>query len=146
MREEWPNILFSSVYRTTPMELTDQADFLNAVCRFESNETPTEIFATLQNIEHTLKKSPPFRYGPRTIDLDLLLAGAIIRTEDPILPHPKLHERRFVLEPLIELAGEDVVHPTMQLSLKDLLKKVMGQECRKIDILPSSWNNSLRHS
>ncbi len=116
------------------MEVNDQADFLNAACRFESDETPTEILKKLQKIEKTLKKSPPFRYGPRTIDLDLLLVGEEVRTEDPILPHPKLHERRFVLEPLLELGGGELMHPIFHRTLQSYLPDVKGQECRKTNI------------
>lgn len=104
LRLRWPDTRFSSVYKTAAREVTDQADFLNAVAEIETDESPEAIAQTLQSIEHDLKKAPPFKYGPRTIDLDLLLYGdRTIQTSDLTVPHPRMRERRFVLEPLSEL-------------------------------------------
>jgi len=128
LRTQWPNIRFSSVYRSAPQLVADQPAFLNAVARFETEEDPDTVFRKMQVIEQMLKKDVPYRYGPRTIDLDLLLY------EDPkldapgiVLPHPKMEERRFVLEPLCELTDEPRWH--------EILKKTLDQPCEKTDIV-----------
>ena len=114
------------------MEVAEQADFLNAVARFDTSDTPEVIQRKLQSIEKTLKKSPPFRFGPRTIDLDILLYGEhVIQASMLIIPHPKLHQRRFVLEPLIELGAGEMVHPVWQKPLQDYVKDVQKQKCMK---------------
>jgi 2-amino-4-hydroxy-6-hydroxymethyldihydropteridine diphosphokinase len=134
LRETWPEIRFSSVYRTAPREREDQPEFLNAVAVVETDESPEEIFQTLQEIEHALGKAPPFRYGPRTIDLDLLLYGN--RVQDALaltLPHPRMHERRFVLEPLTELINRTDLHPVLKRSWQELLMQTEKQECTQTD-------------
>lgn len=132
IRREWPSVRFSSVWQTKAMEVTTQADFLNAVAVFDTTDSPEFIHGKLQGIERALKKSPPFRFGPRTIDLDILLYGEqIIQTSDLTVPHPKLHQRRFVLEPLIELGGGEMVHPIQQKRLNDFLPHIIDQECKR---------------
>lgn len=132
IRREWPSVRFSSVWQTKAMEVTTQADFLNAVAVFDATDSPEFIHGKLQGIERALKKSPPFRFGPRTIDLDILLYGEqIIQTSDLTVPHPKLHQRRFVLEPLIELGAGEMVHPIQQKKLNDFLPHIIDQECKR---------------
>lgn len=132
MRTQWPGVRFSSVWQSTAMEVAEQADFLNAVAVFDTTDSPEVIHGKLQGIERTLKKSPPFRFGPRTIDLDILLYGKqIIQTSDLTVPHPKLHQRRFVLEPLIELGAGEIVHPIQQKKLNDFLPHIIDQECKR---------------
>ncbi len=113
------------------MEVADQADFLNAAALFESTESPQEILGKLQAIESTLKKSVPYRYGPRTIDLDIVLMGSLVRKCDPTVPHPKLHQRRFVLEPLMDLDAGEIVHPVLHQKLRDYLIDLQDQHCEK---------------
>ena len=135
LRERWPSIRFSSVYKTKAREREDQGDFLNAVGVFSENEKPEKILLTLQEIEHTLKKNPPYRFGPRTIDLDLLLYGEeIIQSDLLTVPHPRMHERRFVLEPLCELANVTSLHPILGKTWKELLSQRMNQECESTQI------------
>lgn len=117
------------------MDVTDQADFLNAAALFETADTPEEILTKLQAIEHSLKKSVPYRFGPRTIDLDLLLVDYKVTHKDPILPHPRMHERRFVLEPLTELVDPATQHPSLRWSLRELLEKVQDQRCERTEII-----------
>ncbi len=134
LRHQWPKIEFASVYKSKAMEVTDQADFLNTVATFESDESPEDILKHLQEMEQTLKKSVTVRYGPRTIDLDLLLIDDLVRTEDPILPHPKMHERHFVLAPLIELEGPGFMHPTLDISIGQLGRDTAEQACEKVEM------------
>ncbi len=129
LRDHWPAIRFSSVYRTAPVGYTDQPDFLNAVAGFESDETTADVLSRLQQIERQLGKATPFKDGPRTIDLDLLLYGDVMLNEPGLqLPHPRMGERRFVLEPLTELLPEDTGY-------SELLATVKDQELEKTEIV-----------
>jgi 2-amino-4-hydroxy-6-hydroxymethyldihydropteridine diphosphokinase len=98
----------SPIIETEPWGYADQPRFLNAVAEVDTALAPTELLRLLLDVERTLgrERNGP-RYGPRTIDLDLLLYGDV-RLDDPGLqvPHPRLHERLFVLEPLAELAPD----------------------------------------
>jgi 2-amino-4-hydroxy-6-hydroxymethyldihydropteridine diphosphokinase len=96
----------SPLYRSTPVGgPPDQPDYLNAVAALDTALSPDALLAALQKIESAQGRVRNVRWGPRTLDLDLLLYGALIR-DDPrlTLPHPRLHERAFVLYPLYDLA------------------------------------------
>ena len=98
----------SSIIETEPWGYEDQPRFLNAVAELDTELPPRVLLELLLEVERQLgrKRSGP-RYGPRTIDLDLLLYGDEVIDEPGLtVPHPRLHERRFVLEPLAELAPE----------------------------------------
>lgn len=139
LRERYHAIRFSSVYRSAPLHHEEQDDFLNAVARLDADLTPDEIYEFLTHIERHLKKNPPFRFGPRTIDLDLLLYGdsvgdySLPTTHYPlVVPHPRMHERRFVLEPLIELLDPTGIHPVIGQTWKELLDKTLDQKANKL--------------
>ncbi|MEQ1849274.1 MAG: 2-amino-4-hydroxy-6-hydroxymethyldihydropteridine diphosphokinase [Candidatus Peribacteraceae bacterium] len=126
LRQAWPEIEFSSVYTSAPRHITDQPEFLNAVARFETSLSPEVIRQTLDMIEASLGKNITERFGPRTIDLDLLLFGDdTIHTDTLTVPHPRMKERRFVLEPLSELLDAPWV--------QENLRTVRSQECEKTD-------------
>lgn len=96
----------SSLYRSAPRERTDQPDYLNAAVALETELEPRQLLAELKAIERRLGRDPfGHRYGPRLVDLDLLaIEGRCVDDEpDLVVPHPKLAERRFALEPLAEL-------------------------------------------
>lgn len=96
----------SPLYRTTPVGgPSDQPDYLNAVVALDTTLEPDALLTALQEIENAQGRMRTARWGPRTLDLDLLLYGALIR-DDPwlTLPHPRLHERAFVLYPLYDIA------------------------------------------
>ena len=94
----------SSLYRSAPMGYEDQPDFLNCVAKLETTLEPRALLSHLQQIERDLGRARSFQGAPRTIDLDLLLYGSeVIDTPDLAVPHPRMHERAFVLEPLVEL-------------------------------------------
>lgn len=94
----------SHLYETRPWGKTDQPDFLNAVVSFETSLAPRALLALLAEIEDRLGRVRSERWGPRTLDLDLLdLGGAVISEEDLTLPHPRIAERGFVLVPLCEI-------------------------------------------
>ena len=97
----------SSLYRTTPVGLRDQPDFINAVAALDTELTPAALLEELFAIEARFGRQRSVRNAPRTLDLDLLLHGDT-RSDHPamILPHPRMHERAFVLTPLAEIAPE----------------------------------------
>jgi 2-amino-4-hydroxy-6-hydroxymethyldihydropteridine diphosphokinase len=98
-----------------------QGEFLNAAARLETSLSPDEILALLHAIEHQLGRARTVHWGPRTIDLDLLLYDdQIINTPELNVPHPLMHTRRFVLEPAAEIAAE-WIHPVLKQSIADLL-------------------------
>jgi len=101
----------SSLYRTRPWGVTDQPDFLNAVAALQTDLSPIQLLRQLLTIErHQGRQRTGNRWGPRSLDLDLLLYDQLIQTGDELtLPHPRLHERAFVLVPLAELAPELIV-------------------------------------
>lgn len=97
----------SSIYETAPVGYTDQADFLNMVTEIKTELTPIDLLDVCQQIEQGLGRKREIRFGPRTIDLDILIYNHENRkTERLILPHPRMHERAFVLIPLNELNPE----------------------------------------
>lgn len=99
----------SRYYRTEPVGDAEQPEFLNAVAELETVLKPLALLRGMQRIEIELGRArdPDRRWGPRTIDLDLLLFGhAVVREQDLTVPHPRMGERAFVLEPLAELAPD----------------------------------------
>jgi 2-amino-4-hydroxy-6-hydroxymethyldihydropteridine diphosphokinase len=118
----------SGLHETEPIGYRDQPDFLNAVVELETELSPEELLGRLQEIERRLGRRPTFRDGPRTIDLDLLLHGdAVIDRPELRLPHPRMTERRFVLEPLAEIAPE-IVHPVSGLRVSEMLRGLEERE------------------
>jgi 2-amino-4-hydroxy-6-hydroxymethyldihydropteridine diphosphokinase len=121
----------SSVYRTQPVD-AEGPDFLNAVARLRTGLTAHELLSALQGIEAAHGRERPYRNAPRTLDLDLLLYGDdVIHSEALTVPHPRLHERAFVLVPLAELSPEAVVPGRGAVSL--LLAGVAGQRIHRIE-------------
>ena len=127
----------SSVYETEPVGFKDQRFFLNLVAEVETDLFPLLLLGRLQKIELQLgrkRTGPP--NGPRSIDIDILLYGRFtIQSARLVVPHPRLHERRFVLAPLVELAP-DLRHPTMGRTMRELLESLGGQKVRKVDFIP----------
>lgn len=95
----------SSFYETEPMEIREQPWFLNCAVEIETDLTPQQLLARIQSIEAALGRTRAVDKGPRTIDVDILLyGGAQIADDNLQIPHPAIHRRRFVLEPLAEIA------------------------------------------
>ena len=137
-RDDVRVLAVSSVYETAPVGYTDQADFLNIAIGVETTLDAYALLALCQEIEQGLGRVRKIRWGPRTVDLDILLYNNdAILVENLVIPHPRMHERAFVLVPLLEIAPA-VVHPTTgtlyaeEIAVQDggveLWKKVNGVE------------------
>ncbi len=121
----------SPYYETEPQGLPDQPRFVNAVVHLKTDLTPRELLQRLEGIELALGRQRGIKWGPRIIDLDILLYDDIIVKEDTLeIPHPRMHERRFVLEPLCDIAPE-VNHPLLKKTARELLKGLGGEETAK---------------
>jgi len=103
-------IAVSSIIKTAPVGGPSQPDYLNAVCIAESELSASELLGLLQGIEKSLGRVREERWGPRTIDLDLIQYGTILSAANELtLPHPRAHERRFVLEPWFEIEPDAIL-------------------------------------
>jgi 2-amino-4-hydroxy-6-hydroxymethyldihydropteridine diphosphokinase len=123
----------SSFYETEPVEFTQQAWFLNCAVAIETEKSPPELMASLLSIELELGRRRLQRKGPRTIDMDILLFDeSVFESPNLIIPHPAMQQRRFVLEPMAEIAP-DVVHPGLKKTIRELLAGLpRGQVVRKL--------------
>jgi 2-amino-4-hydroxy-6-hydroxymethyldihydropteridine diphosphokinase len=132
----------SLLYETEPIkDGTDPGDgwFLNGVVQLKTDVTPRSLLSVLREIERSLGRDEGNRSGPRTMDLDILFYGSqVIEEADLIVPHPRLHQRRFVLMPLNEL-DPSWVHPTRQRTVAQLLAEVHDEsEVRLVFPQPST--------
>jgi 2-amino-4-hydroxy-6-hydroxymethyldihydropteridine diphosphokinase len=117
----------SSLYETEPIGFREQPPFLNAVIALGTDLSPTELFRELIAIEQDLGRVRTFRNAPRTLDLDVLLMdGLVLEMPELTLPHPRMHERAFVLAPLAEIAP-GVRHPVLDVSMVELLAALQDQ-------------------
>jgi len=125
--EDHPRIKIQSIshfYETEPLTLRGEKQnwYLNCVIKVRTELNPVRLFRIMQDIENLLGRVREVKWGPRIIDLDLLFFDdEILRTKSLVIPHPELHRRRFVLEPLSEIAPR-LIHPIKGVSIGDLLK------------------------
>ncbi len=111
----------SAVYETAAWGITAQPDFLNMVVEVETDLAPADLLACVLHVENQLGRKRDVKWGPRTIDIDILLYGSeIIDQPELKVPHPYLQERRFTLAPLAELAP-DYIHPVLHQTINELL-------------------------
>jgi 2-amino-4-hydroxy-6-hydroxymethyldihydropteridine diphosphokinase len=123
-------ITASSLYETEPVGYTDQGWFLNQVVEVATGIDPHGLLRVLQGIERELGRERLIRWGPRVIDLDLLLyGGAVLTGPDLTVPHPRLYERSFVLAPLNEIAPQ-FIHPDGKTTLEHLQALGAGQKIK----------------
>jgi len=121
----------SSIYETAPRDVPNQSWFLNQVVETETEFLPRQLMTRLLRIEREMGRRRLVPRGPRVIDLDILLYGStIVNALGLAIPHPRLGERRFVLEPLAELAG-DLRHPRTLKSMREMLAEVADQAVRR---------------
>jgi 2-amino-4-hydroxy-6-hydroxymethyldihydropteridine diphosphokinase len=120
----------SALYRSSPVQ-AEGPDFINAVAELRTTLSPLELLHQLQALELAHGRQRPFHHAPRTLDLDLLMMGSQqVASAALTLPHPRLHQRAFVLLPLLELAP-DLVHPTLG-ALQQHLPTVAHQMIEKL--------------
>jgi len=123
LREAMEVTAVSSFYSTKPVGGPEQPDFLNAVCLLESELPALDLLSLLLGIEKSLGRERTEKWGPRTIDLDLIQYGSLLSKADELeLPHPRAHERRFVLEPWHEIEPDAVL--LTQGKISDLLAQL----------------------
>ncbi|WP_106495581.1 2-amino-4-hydroxy-6-hydroxymethyldihydropteridine diphosphokinase [Lentibacillus sp. Marseille-P4043] len=128
----------SSIYKTAPVGYTDQADFLNMVIELNTDLSAIELLDVCQSIELQLGRKREIRFGPRTIDLDILIFNNENReTKRLIIPHPRMHERAFVLVPLAEIEPNLCI-PNQNKSVTDLVKELSAQDKKDV----TRWTQS----
>jgi 2-amino-4-hydroxy-6-hydroxymethyldihydropteridine diphosphokinase len=132
----------ASLYETSPVGGPDgQSSYFNSVVRIVTNLSPISLLDVLLSKEDDLGRIREVHWGPRNIDLDLLLYDdVVLQTDRLTLPHPRLHQRRFVLEPLYELAPQ-LMHPQLHRTMADLVQAAV--EFEKGDqvnaVMPPDW-------
>jgi len=123
----------SRVYETEPQDVREQPWFLNMVVEAETRLFPIQLLHEIQRVERRLGRRRVVAKGPRTIDIDILLFGeSVVSTDELQIPHPRMAARRFVLEPLAELAPA-LRHPATRESVTDMLERVRGQAVRVVE-------------
>ena len=121
----------SSIYETEPQELRDQPWFLNLVAEVETTLFPMQLLRRVRKIEKELGRQRLVPKGPRTVDIDILLFGRFVMDSPALqVPHPRMQDRRFVLEPLAEIAPE-LRHPVTRRSVPEMLQATSGQIVRR---------------
>ncbi|MFB4168669.1 2-amino-4-hydroxy-6-hydroxymethyldihydropteridine diphosphokinase [Virgibacillus sp. JSM 102003] len=122
----------SSIYETAPVGYTDQADFLNMVIEVETSLLPIDLLDFCQNIELQLGRKKVIRFGPRTIDLDILVYNQENRKTDNLtIPHPRMHERAFVLIPLHEIAPNLLLYKSDK-TVSDYLNELSESDIKDV--------------
>jgi 2-amino-4-hydroxy-6-hydroxymethyldihydropteridine diphosphokinase len=113
----------SSLFKSKPIGYTSQDWFVNGVIKIETEMEPLDLFRVLRTIELKLGRTQTFRWGPRSIDIDILFFDdKEVRTQELQIPHPRLHERQFVLIPLVEI-DRDLLHPILKKTIGKLLEE-----------------------
>lgn len=124
----------SSIYQTVPVGYTDQPDFLNMVIQIKTSYKAIDLLNACQEIEQSLGRKRTIRFGPRTIDLDILLYNQENRqSERLIIPHPRMHERAFVLTPLREISP-DLYIPKVGKHVVDLINELSVEAIKDVKL------------
>ena len=132
VREKCNILDFSSIYETEPIGYKEQDSFLNCVVKVETDLEPKELLDFVLSIEKRLGRVRTFKNAPRIIDLDILFyENKVINYNGLIIPHPRLHERAFVLEPIKEISG-NLIHPVLKNSIMEIHKNLKSKEWIKL--------------
>lgn len=132
----------SKIYETEPVGYLDQDNFLNCVFKIETSLKPDQLIKFLLEVEKILKRERVVRWGPRTIDLDILLFDdLVIFSEDLVIPHPRMHERMFVLKPLCDLTPY-YVHPVLNERCYRIAEQLKSEKPAPLEWSPSGNLNS----
>ena len=116
--------IISKVYETKPVGYIDQPDFLNCVVEISTTLSPYELLDICMNIENDLERKRIIKWGPRTVDLDVLFYGDLVMEEERLtVPHPLLHERGFVLLPMRDIAPS-FIHPKLKATITELCDRL----------------------
>lgn len=127
-------LAMSSLYLTEPVGYLEQDWFLNCAARVDTERSPYELLEFIQGIESQFGRVRMIANGPRTIDIDILLFDDLVIDSGALtIPHPRMHERRFVLEPLAEIAA-DVVHPVLGVTIGELLGRLPPTQ--RVEVAP----------
>jgi len=130
----------SGLYETAPMGPQDQPRYLNAACRGTTKSGPRDLLAFIKQVEHGMGRVPVVRWGPRIIDIDILLYNSLVlHTSGLMIPHPGVSDRAFVLVPLADIAA-DLVHPALGEPVSALLERLLNDadEVHKV-AAPGEW-------
>ncbi len=127
--EKYARVLaLSSLYESDPVGPQDQPKFTNAVIKVETRLSPFKLLLLLQTIEKEIGREKTVLWGPRVIDLDIIFYGdLIINTDSLVIPHPKAHERRFVMEPLLEIEPT-AWHPAKKMAIRDICAQLKDSQ------------------
>jgi 2-amino-4-hydroxy-6-hydroxymethyldihydropteridine diphosphokinase len=121
----------SAIYETEPRDVPDQPWFLNQVIEARTTLFPRQLLARVKKIERAMGRKRTVDKGPRVIDIDILLYGeSAVRADHLEIPHPRMADRRFVLEPLAELVP-DLRHPATKKTIREMLTRVADQTVRR---------------
>lgn len=132
LSSEIQDVQCAPIYESKAVGYENQDDFLNMVCTGFTDKEPLELLKFVKEGERKLGRTETFRWGPREIDIDILLYGdLVLEYEKLTLPHPRMHERMFVLKPLTDLDPK-ILHPVLQKTLSELLSEFPESEKKSI--------------
>jgi 2-amino-4-hydroxy-6-hydroxymethyldihydropteridine diphosphokinase len=124
-------VRLSSLLETEPVDLKDQPRFLNLVAEIDTELFPLQLLTLIERIERAMGRKREIPKGPRTIDIDILVYGRfVVNSPRLVIPHPRMGDRRFVMEPMVELAA-DLRHPVTRRTMREMLAGIQGQVVRR---------------
>jgi len=140
-KKEIEHLRVSRLYRTSPVSPIPQSYYLNAVCRFQTQLSVADLFILLGMLETTMGKIPKAKEAPRLIDLDLLFYGSLVeKTAEWTLPHPKWHERLFVLAPLADVTEQLPLEGNVKIA--ELLQRFSNPHQEQVIVLQERLENA----
>lgn len=136
LQDEMAITAVSPVYVTEPWGDADQPEYLNICVAAVSDRDPHELLGTIKSVEQVMGRQPSRQWGPRLIDIDLVLYGhEVIETADLVVPHPHMSERAFVLAPLADLIP-DFVHPLSGRTIREMLESLDQRSVERLGEIP----------